>query len=216
MNQPAAPTPPRSGFTSEVRMRVPLPLIIPLGAITIIAVITIGMSQILLNVPKEIAVVIAIAVSANILIACTIIALRPQETRRTWVELAIVATYPLIVGLVIAQIGIGEGEAEGSAPAETRAGGANTVSAQNVQFDTDSIKLTAGEETTLTFVNDDSSSTQHNIAIYENEKAEDNLFEGQIIPGGQEVEYQIPAQKKGEYYFQCDVHPSMNGTVTVE
>lgn len=215
MNQPATPGP-RSPFTSEVRMRVPLPLMIPLGAIAIIAVITIGMSQILLNVPKEIAVVIAIAVAANILIACTIIALRPQETRRTWAELAIVATYPLIVGLVIAQIGIGQGEAEDSAPSETSPGSANTVSAQNIQFDTDTLELTAGEETTLTFVNEDSSSTQHNISIYENENAQDNLFEGQIIPGGQEAKYEIPALKKGEYYFQCDVHPSMNGTVTVQ
>jgi plastocyanin len=197
-------------------MRVPLPVIIPLGALAVIAVITIGMSQILLNVPKEIAVVIAIAVAANILIACTIIALRPQETKRTWVELVIVATYPLIVGLVIAQIGIGEGEASGSAPAEASAQGANSVSAQNVQFDTDSIELTAGEETTLTFVNDDSSATQHNISIYETEAAEDNLFEGQVIPGGQEVQYDIPPLEKGEFYFQCDVHPSMNGTVTVQ
>jgi plastocyanin len=196
-------------------MRLPLPLIIPLGALAVIAVITIGMSQILLNVPKEIAVVIAIAVAANILIACTIIALRPQETRRTWVELVIVATYPLIVGLVIAQIGIGEGEASGPAPSEASAGDANTVSAQNIQFDTDSIELTAGEETTLTFVNDDSSSTQHNISIYANEDAERNLFEGQIIPGGQEVQYPIPPLRRGEYYFQCDVHPNMNGTVTV-
>jgi plastocyanin len=196
-------------------MRVPLPIIIPLGAVAVIAVITIGMSRILLNVPSEVAVVIAIAVSANILIACTVVALRPQEARRTWVELIIVATYPLIVGLVIAQIGIGEGEASGSAPSEPRGGGGNTISAQNVQFDTDTIELTAGEETTLTFVNDDSSSTQHNISIYENENAEGTLFEGQVIPGGQEVEYPVPPQKRGEYYFQCDVHPSMNGTVTV-
>jgi plastocyanin len=196
-------------------MRVPLPIIIPLGALAVIAVITIGMSRILLNVPSEVAVVIAIAVSANILIACTVIALRPQEARRTWVELIIVATYPLIVGLVIAQIGIGEGEASGSAPPEPSGGGANTVSAQNVQFDTETIELTAGEETTLTFVNDDASSAQHNISIYENENAEGNLFEGEIIPGGQEVEYQVPPQEEGEYYFQCDVHPSMNGTVTV-
>jgi plastocyanin len=214
MSQPPTPTP-RSPFTSEVRMRLPLPIIIPLVALAVIAVITIGMSRILLNVPSEIAVVIAIAVAANILIACAVISLRPQEARRTWVELVIVATYPLIVGLVIAQIGIGEGEASGSAASEPKAGGANTITAQNVQFDTDTIELTAGEETTLTFVNDDSSSTQHNISIYENAEAQNNLFEGQVIPGGQEAEYQVPPQKKGEYYFQCDVHPSMNGAVTV-
>ena len=214
MSQPSAPTP-RSPFTSEVRMRVPLPIAIPLGALAVIAVITIGMSRVLLNVPSEIAVVIAIAVAANILIACTVIALRPQEARRTWVELVIVATYPLLVGLVIAQIGIGEGEASGSAASEPRAGGANTITAQNVQFDTDSIELPPNREAELTFVNDDSSSTQHNVSIYETPDAETNLFEGEIIPGGQEVTYSIPALEPGDFYFQCDVHPSMNGDVKV-
>jgi plastocyanin len=95
------------------------------------------------------------------------------------------------------------------------ADGGLTVTAQNIQFDTDSIELPANEEAELTFVNDDSSSTQHNISIYDTPDAEENLFEGQIIPGGQEVTYAIPPLEGGEYYFHCDVHPGMNGDVTV-
>jgi plastocyanin len=93
-------------------------------------------------------------------------------------------------------------------------GGGLTIAAQNVQFDTDSLELPP-REAELTFVNDDSSSTQHNVSIYETPEAETNLFEGEIIPGGQEVTYSIPALEPGDYYFQCDVHPSMNGDVTV-
>jgi plastocyanin len=29
------------------------------------------------------------------------------------------------------------------------------------------------------------------------------------------VEYQVPAIPPGTYYFQCDVHPTMNGSVTI-
>jgi plastocyanin len=103
----------------------------------------------------------------------------------------------------------------GQEPGGGGGGGGLTVTAQNVQFDTDSIELPPDREAELTFVNDDSSATQHNISIYETPDAEENLFEGQIIPGGQETTYSIPAFERGEYYFQCDVHPSMSGDVTV-
>ena len=43
-----------------------------------------------------------------------------------------------------------------------------------------------------------------------------DIFVGDNVPGGQEVTYSIPAHEAGEYYFQCDLHPGMNGTVTVK
>ena len=33
---------------------------------------------------------------------------------------------------------------------------------------------------------------------------------------GQKVDYVVPSLKAGTYYFQCDIHASMNGTVTVK
>lgn len=204
-------------LSHEVRFRVPLPIVVPLGALLAIALVTVGMSRILLSVPKEIAVVVAIAIGANILIAGAFIANRPEEARSSWAELAIVAAYPLLIGIVLANLGLGSGHSAGEAEhgeASAAEGGATAVSAANVSFSTDSIELEAKTEATIPFKNDDTA--EHNIAIYEDDSASKALFDGQVIPGGQEITYEIPPLDKGEYYFQCDVHPAMNGTVTVQ
>jgi plastocyanin len=90
------------------------------------------------------------------------------------------------------------------------------ISAQNIMFDTDEILLDARAETVVHFENRDVSSVRHNIAVYENEKATEAIFQGEIISGGTSVDYEFKAPAQGEYFFQCDVHPGMNGTVLVE
>ena len=94
-------------------------------------------------------------------------------------------------------------------------GGGLSISAVDLQFSSDTLEFTAGEESELEFVNDDASSIQHNVAIYEEEGGAD-LFVGEVIPGGQSVTYSVPAMEAGEFYFQCDVHPGMNGSVAVQ
>lgn len=207
---------PESGLTHEVRFRVPLPIVIPLGALAVIALIAVGMSRILLSVPKEVSVIIAIAIATNILIASAFIALRPESARLSWPELAIVALYPLIIGIVIAQLGLGAGHSAGEAEQgeAAAAAGSGEVAAANVQFNTDTIELEAGADAEVPFVNDDT--VEHNIAIYEDDSADKEIFVGDVIPGGQQVTYTFTAPEAGEYYFQCDLHPAMNGTVTVE
>jgi plastocyanin len=206
-------------LSHEVRFKVPLPIVVPIGALLAIALVTFGMSRILLSVPKEVAVIVAIAIGANILIACAFIANRPQSARNSWGELAIVAIYPLIIGVVLANLGLGTGHSAGEAEhaggeeAPAAAGGA-AVSAANVAFDTDTIELKAKTEESIPFTNEDSA--EHNIAIYEDDSASKELFKGDVIPGGQETTYTVPPLPKGEYYFQCDVHPAMNGSVTVQ
>ena len=211
-------------MSEEVRFRVPLPFTIPIVSLLVIAAATIGLSRILLSVPKEAAVIVALAVSANVLIAAAFVANRPESVRSSWAELLIVFTYPIVIGIVLTQLNLGgaehaAGEEAGAheAASEEGAGGAGglTVSAESLQFNTDEITLSAGEESELSFNNEDSSSVQHNIAIYESEGGSD-LFVGDVIPGGQAVTYSIPALDKGEYYFQCDLHPGMNGSVVVE
>jgi plastocyanin len=205
-------------LSHEVRFKIPLPIVVPLGALLVIALVSVGMSRILLSVPKEVAVIVAIAIGANILIACAFIANRPERARSSWAELAIVAAYPLLIGVVLANLGLGSGHSAGEAEHGTEAaaaeGGGTSVSAANVTFSTDTIELAAKTEETIPFKNEDSA--EHNIAIYEDESASKDLFKGDVIPGGQETTYQVPGLPKGEYYFQCDVHPGMNGTVTVQ
>ena len=210
-------------MSEEVRFRVPLPFVIPIVSLLAIGAVTVGLSRILLAVPKEVAVIVAVAVAANVLIAAAVLANRPETARSSWAELLIVFLYPILIGAVLTTIDWPEGghasagEEAGAHEASEETGGAggNTVSAEALVFNTDEITLSAGEETEFTFNNDDSSSVQHNVAIYEEEGGEE-LFVGDVIPGGQAVTYSIPAQEKGEYYFQCDVHPGMNGTVVVE
>ena len=94
------------------------------------------------------------------------------------------------------------------------AGAGPTLVAQGIAFDTDTLELPADTETVLTFDNQDAD-TPHNLAIYEDDTATTPLFQGDLVTGVATAEYKIPAIAAGKYYFQCDVHPTMNGTVVV-
>jgi plastocyanin len=100
-----------------------------------------------------------------------------------------------------------------SAP-PTAGGDTTTVTASGLAFDTQTITLPANKPYTLTFDNEDSG-VPHDIAIFPDASATNPLFTGDIVVGVKTVQYQIPPLKPGSYYFHCDVHPDMNGTVTV-
>lgn len=209
-------------LSGEVRIRVPLPLFIPLVGGIVIAGLAIGFSRVLLSVPAEAATIIATATAINILAAGAFIALRPRVAGSTYMELLAIIIYPVLIGIVVAQVGIGEDQ---GAHAEERGPIANgeaeetgaglTVVAENTDFDTDEIPLEADAPAEIEFVNEDQD--RHNIAIYPDQETaltfEDALFQGEIIPGPDSILYEFTAPPAGEYYFQCDVHPNMNGTV---
>lgn len=88
------------------------------------------------------------------------------------------------------------------------------VAAANIAFDTDTIELPADSASTIVFDNQDAG-VQHNISIYADDTMAEPLFQGELITGPASVEYAIPPLPAGEYYFVCDVHPTMNGTVIV-
>ena len=93
-------------------------------------------------------------------------------------------------------------------------GGGLTVTAKSLAFSTKEIDLPAGQAVTLTFDNQDPG-IPHNIAIYTDASKAKNLFRGAEFPGVASQPYDIPALDPGTYYFQCDVHNTMNGTVVV-
>jgi plastocyanin len=100
-----------------------------------------------------------------------------------------------------------------AAPAPGGGGGLQVV-AHDLAFDTSEFDLKSGAETPLTFSNEDPG-VEHNIAIYPDSSGGTPLFQGERIFGPGSTTYTIPSLEPGQYYFQCDVHPTMNGTVVV-
>ncbi|NLB01120.1 MAG: hypothetical protein GX837_09225 [Methanomicrobiales archaeon] len=90
------------------------------------------------------------------------------------------------------------------------------IGADNMAFDTDTITVPAGAEVTVNFDNRDDS-VPHNVSFYTDSSAADAIFVGDLITGPDRVTqtFTAPAEP-GTYYFQCDVHPFMNGAFIVE
>ena len=64
----------------------------------------------------------------------------------------------------------------------------------------------AGEPFTIEFDNRDEG-TQHNIEIFTGpDPSGDTLFEGELVTGPDQVQYDVPALDAGEFAFNCVVH----------
>ena len=90
----------------------------------------------------------------------------------------------------------------------------NVITAENLSFDRDTLSFPADTASTLTFQNNDAG-VPHNVAIYPDASSSKALFTGDLVTGVDTATYDIPALPAGSYYFHCDVHPDMHGTVTV-
>lgn len=126
--------------------------------------------------------------------------------------------HPQMTGQVVSEAGAGGGSGGGAGGGGGDGGGGTTTStivAAGIMFDLTEILLTAGEENVLTMDNQDAG-VPHNVSIYPS--ANDlmsPLFRGELFTGPGTFDYVIPALEAGTYYFMCDVHPNMAGTVTV-
>lgn len=124
--------------------------------------------------------------------------------------------HPTMTGTVIAEAAGGGGGSGGGAGGGGGGGAATTtLIAMGLAFDTNAISLPAGMPASLVLDNQDAG-VPHNIAIYPSSTdLATPLFRGDLVTGPMTISYDVPALQPGTYYFQCDVHPTMNGTVTV-
>jgi plastocyanin len=93
-----------------------------------------------------------------------------------------------------------------------------TVAAQNLAFDKDCLAAPAGEPFTILFQNNDPG-VPHNVTVYADDSATTRLAGSEgvadVITGPSEVTYDADPLEGGVFYFQCDVHPFMNGQFAV-
>ncbi|MDN7013648.1 plastocyanin [Methanoculleus sp. FWC-SCC3] len=90
------------------------------------------------------------------------------------------------------------------------------IAAEAIAFNTSTITVPAGADVTMVFDNQDTG-IPHNVAVYTDSTAAEEIFVGEIIDGPAEVTYTFTApEEPGTYYFRCDVHPSMDGDFVVE
>ena len=92
--------------------------------------------------------------------------------------------------------------------------GGPSITAQNLAFDRTELDLTAGQATSLLFDNLDSA--PHNVAIYAADGAGQALFVGEVFSGPGQRLYELPSIPAGTYFFRCDIHDNMRGTLVAK
>jgi plastocyanin len=120
----------------------------------------------------------------------------------------------VVAALTLAACGGGGGGGGGGSETCSPSGTSLQITSQNVQFDKSCLAAPAGQSFTITLDNKDT--TEHNVAIYTDSSANQNLFRGELITGPKTTTYHVQGLDAGMYFFRCDVHPSMNGTFVVE
>jgi cytochrome c oxidase subunit 2 len=99
-------------------------------------------------------------------------------------------------------------------PSGDAAGAIVEESAKNVEFVVKDLTAAADTPFTIQFKNEDAPGVPHNIEI--KDAAGAVVFKGDLIDGGEEINYAVPALAAGTYPFICTVHPNMTGTLTVQ
>jgi len=90
---------------------------------------------------------------------------------------------------------------------------APVITAQNMAFSPTTLDVTANKAFSLTLDNKDGA--PHNVAIYTDSSASSSISVGEIVSSSTSTQ-QVPALKPGTYFFRCDVHHDMTGTINAK
>jgi plastocyanin len=103
---------------------------------------------------------------------------------------------------------------ESPATSTPPSGDAVTVAAKDLKFSATEIKVPADEAFDLVF--DNQEGAPHNLAIYGDSSASTRISVGEIFSGPAQKTQTVPALAAGTYFFRCDVHPDMQGSIVSE
>ena len=90
---------------------------------------------------------------------------------------------------------------------------APVIVAQGNAFTPSTLDVTADEAFSLTLDNKDSA--PHHVAIFTDSSASTSISVGEIVSSAKATQ-QVPALAAGSYFFRCDVHKDMTGTINAK
>ena len=88
-----------------------------------------------------------------------------------------------------------------------------TIVAKDMKFVGGPVEVKAGQNVTIHFDNQDSA--PHNVAVYTDSSATSPISVGEIVASGKKDQV-VPALQPGTYFFRCDVHHDMTGTIVAK
>ena len=91
--------------------------------------------------------------------------------------------------------------------------GPSTSSSKDLKFSTDTLVAPAGKAFQIVY--DNQESAPHNVAIYADQGYSQKVLVEEPFSGPKVVPYSVPALDAGTYYFRCDLHTDMKGTIEV-
>jgi cytochrome c oxidase subunit 2 len=89
-----------------------------------------------------------------------------------------------------------------------------TLVARNNAFDRKSLTASPGRPVAIVLENRDTG-VPHNVSVYRDKDFRQPVFSGELFGGPGSNTYELGVLEHGTYYFRCDVHPDMKGTLTV-
>lgn len=96
----------------------------------------------------------------------------------------------------------------------TPAGDTVSITARDLEFGQSEVTVPA--ETPFDLVFDNQEGAPHNVAIYSDSTASTKVSVGDIFSGPAQKTQSVPALAAGTYFFRCDVHPDMQGSIVAE
>lgn len=207
-------------MNSDMRDRLVLPIVIPIGLLVLIAAVATGFGMLLLFNPMAVSLMIATVVSLGIIVAAAL-ATSQAENDLTAAKRGLIVfagVTPIIIGALVAtdvmpttSEKVVQRECEFCVPED-----AVRLVALNLEFDQSSVQLPSEGEVSILFVNEDAG-IPHNVAVYPEDDNDEPILSAPVFVGGtfngvdQEIyTFQAP-ERPGTYFFRCDVHPQMQG-----
>jgi plastocyanin len=187
---------------SEFRKRILEPLSLPLFAAAFVAALVFSLSRILLAIPEKGSTTIALMIAAEVLGVAAVLSAgsRLKAAQRA-----------LLILTGVALIGGGTAAASLGTRAIEQLGVEVAITAKDIKFVETHVVVPANTEVSFKFINNDAG-VPHNVDITKDDAGTQSVAKSNIFNGiaSQTFKATLPV---GNFFYHCDVHPTMKGTL---